>query len=70
MGNLVKTYQFRGEYICVDRKAETSHIKYDGVWAGVSIYPVAAGCSGNGSLTNCPPFKSDGTALSCVVCSK
>ena len=55
-------------YECVDGNPESLTSKsYPHV--GSSIYLVNAQCSGRGALDNCPPYK-QGTALSCVVCSK
>lgn len=64
-----KTNHFRSSYVCVDADAEPSN-KPTGLQGGAPIFPVAANCAGANALSNCPPYKADRTALSCVVCSK
>ena len=60
-----------GQYICVDDHAESVRGTTDGV-TGAFLYLVRAGCDVDslGALSNCPPYRSDKSALSCVVCSK
>ena len=65
----VSTEYYRGQYICVDENSESVTSK-SGSWDGAIIYPVTVSCSGDGALSNCPPYLSDGRALSCVVCTK
>ena len=58
----------RGNYVCVDEASEPLSIKpktYGGV-----LHTVSALCSGDKALHGCPPYKTDFSALSCVVCSK
>ena len=58
----------RGNYICVDEESEPLSITpktYGGV-----LHTVSALCSGDKALHGCPPYKTDFSALSCVVCSK
>ena len=60
-------------YICVDENPESlttnsSEVAED--WNGGFLYPVTVACSGRGNIYNCPPYRSDRSALSCVVCSK
>ena len=67
---LTSEFHYRKEYICIDKNAETLPAPDDGDYTGSRIYPVSAGCLGEGSLQNCPPYKADNIALSCVVCSR
>ena len=68
---IVNTEHYRGSYICVDSEAEAKPSPAVGGWTeGVTIYAVSALCTGPSALKNCPPYKGDTTALSCVVCSK
>ena len=70
-GTEIKTEHFRGSYVCVDSEAEAKPSPAVGGWVeGVTLYAVSASCAGSGALKNCPPYKGDTTALSCVVCSK
>ena len=60
-------------YICVDENPEsltTNSAEVAEDWNGGFLYPVTVACSGRGNIYNCPPYKSDRSALSCVVCSK
>ena len=60
-------------YICVDENPEsltTNSAEVDEDWNGGFLYPVTVACSGRGNIYNCPPYRSDSSALSCVVCSK
>ena len=60
-------------YICVDENPEsltTNSAEVAEDWNGGFLYPVTVACSGRGNIYNCPPYRSDRSALSCVVCSK
>lgn len=57
-------------FVCVDEHAESLTSKPVDSWIGGVLHAVRAGCTGGGALMNCPPYKSDNSALSCVVCSK
>lgn len=61
----------RGSYICVDSNAEPGSQGMN-EWVGGAIYPVNAHCTSDGGAQalQCPPYKTDGSVLSCVVCSK
>ena len=68
---IIKGKHSRDSYVCVDGKAEAIPSPAVGDWIqGVTLYAVSASCTGSGALKNCPPYKGDTTALSCVVCSK
>ena len=58
----------RGTYICVDEESEPLS-KKPKAWGGV-LHTVSALCTGDDALDGCPPYKTDFSALSCVVCSK
>ena len=60
-----------GQYICVDDHAESVRGPTGG-GGGANLHFVRAGCDVEslGALSNCPPYRSDKSALSCVVCSK
>lgn len=67
----IKGIHFRGTYVCVDSQAEATPSPAVTGWAeGVTLFTVSASCSGPGALKNCPPYRGDATALSCVVCTK
>ena len=68
-GSLI-SHHHRGMYVCMDAQAESATGKVMANHHGERLYPVAARCSGDGALTNCPPYLTDRRALSCVVCSK
>ena len=70
VGNYIKDGSDKMSYVCIDAKAESVTSKQTGLWSGHHLYAVTASCSGDGALANCPPYLSDGRALSCVVCSK
>ena len=57
------------QYICVDDNAQSVRGPTDGTSTGAYL---RAGCDVDslGALSNCPPYRSDKRALSCVVCSK
>ena len=57
-------------FVCVDEIAESLGSVPLSTWSGGVLHTVRAGCTGGGALVNCPPYKSDNSALSCVVCSK
>ena len=65
----VSDRHYRDQYICVDGNSESVTSK-PGSYDGAVIFPVTVSCSGDGALSNCPPYLSDGRALSCVVCTK
>ena len=68
---IIKGKHSRDSYVCVDGKAEAITSPAVGDWIqGVTLYTVSASCTGPGALKNCPPYKGDTTALSCVVCSR
>ena len=69
-GNYITENYDKMSYVCVDGKAESVTSKATGLWSGQLLYAVTVSCSGDGALANCPPYLSDGRALSCVVCSK
>ena len=59
-------------YICVDENPEsltTNSAEVAEDWNGGVLYPVTVACSGRGNIYNSPPYRSDRSALSCVVCS-
>ena len=58
------------QYICVDDNAESVRGATAGAPTGAYLHLVRAGCDAVGALSNCPPYRSDKSALSCVVCSK
>ena len=55
-------------YVCVDKNADSQNSKT--ATGGNLIFPVAADCTGANALSSCPPYRGDGSALACVVCSK
>lgn len=55
-------------YVCVDSDAESLYSKT--TYYGAILHPVYAQCAADGGLLNCPPYRDDNSALSCVVCSK
>lgn len=63
-------YRSAGQYICVDENAESMVPSTGGV--GCFLHLVRPGCdvTDPAALSNCPPYRSDKSALSCVVCSK
>ena len=69
-GRYVDNSYDKMSYVCVDAKPESVKSKPSGSWSGHILYAVTVSCSGDGALGNCPPYLSDGRALSCVVCSK
>lgn len=72
-GDLVTDKEYRMQYVCVDangKAVSTTSREHNDVWGGSYLYTVTVTCSGDGAIGNCPPYKSDKSALSCVVCSK
>ena len=65
-------YRSAMQYICVDDNAESVRGPTAGTSTGAYLHLVRAGCDVDslGALSNCPPYRSDKRALSCVVCSK
>lgn len=59
----------RGNYVCVDERSEPASSTRPRTHAAV-LHTVEALCSGDDAVLGCPPYKSDKSALSCVVCSK
>ena len=64
------TKRSAGQYICVDENAES--VRRATGEGGAFLHLVRAGCDVGslGALSNCPPYRSDKSALLCVVCSK
>ena len=64
------THRSAMQYICVDDNAESVRGPTGG--GGAFLHLVRAGCdvATKDALSNCPPYRSDKSALSCVVCSK
>ena len=63
------SYRGPRSFVCVDENAESFGSIPD-TWAGGVLHTVGTSCTGSGAVINCPPDKSDNSALSCVVCSK